>query len=322
MPGPPWGTARPCGAASPRMVPMATPIPALVATLLHASGGPPGGRFFTHWYLEPSVAVTVVGLVAAYVAWTGPLNRRRPGAEARPVSSGQRAMFLGGCLALLVALGPPLDDWSGYYLLSAHMVQHLILTMLVPPLLLLGTPPWVLAPLLRRPVTARLGFLLTRPVVGFALAGVAYAVWHLPPLYVAALREEPVHILEHQVFLLTGLLAWWPLCGSLPAWPRLSAPLQCLYLALTTIPGGIVGAVITLADPGLYPPYGDVQERPFGLGVATDQQIAGLIMWVGANTIYLLLISVVFLRWASREESADRAAPRAVPAPTRPAAGA
>jgi len=307
--------------------------PLLFATFfppLHASGGPPGGRFYTHWYLQPSVALMVFGLATAYVAWTGPLNRRRPGAEDRPVTGRQVAAFLGGCLALLVALGPPMDDWSGYYLLSAHMVQHLMLTMLVPPLLLLGTPGWVLAPLLRVRVVERLGYYLTRPLVGFVLAGLAYALWHLPPLYVAALRSEPVHVVEHQVFLLTGLLAWWPLCGNLAAWPRLSPPLQCLYLFLTTIPGGIVGAIITMADPGLYPPYGDVQERPFGLDIATDQQIAGLIMWVGANTVYLVLITVIFLRWASREEAADRAAtlataPRPAPAvssPPSPAAGA
>lgn len=308
------------GASTPPM-PMASLLSRL--PLAHSTGQPPTGRFFTHWYLEPTVALLCFGLAGAYVAWVGPLNRRRPGAEGRPVTGGQVASFLGGCFALLVALGPPLDDWSGYFLLSAHMVQHLILTMLVPPLLLLGTPAWLLAPLLRYRLVARLGYTLTRPALGFVLAALTYALWHTPPLYVAALRQESVHVLEHQAFLLTGLLAWWPLCGSLPAWPKLSPPVQCLYLFVSTIPSGIVGAVITLADPGLYPPYGDVSRRPFGLDLATDQQIAGLIMWVGANTINLVLITFIFLRWAAKEEAADREpAPRpVVPAPPRSAAG-
>ena len=83
--------------------------------------------------------------------------------------------------------------------------------------------------------------------------------------------------------------------------PKPAPPLQCLYLFATTLPGGVVGSVITMADPPLYEQYG-IATRMWGLGVQTDQEIAGLMMWVGENTIYLILITIIFLRWANAEE--------------------
>jgi putative membrane protein len=172
-------------------------------------------------------------------------------------------------------------------------------------LLLLGLPAWLLEPLTRRPSVNRIGYLLTRAPVALVLPGLAFALWHVPSLYEAALDHELVHALEHQVFLLTGLLAWWPLVGPLPAWPRLSPPLQCLYLFGWTIPGGVVGSIITMGTPPLYPSYAEAP-RMWGIGVATDQEIAGLLMWVGTNTVYLLLITIIFFRWASAEEAKER----------------
>jgi cytochrome c oxidase assembly factor CtaG len=90
----------------------------------------------------------------------------------------------------------------------------------------------------------------------------------------------------------------------LPAWPRLSQPLRCLYLFLQTIPGGIIGAFVTLAAPGVYGFYDNVP-RLWGIDLATDQQFAGLMMWVGAGLVYLLWITIIFFQWASREEAKD-----------------
>ena len=296
---------------------MVSSLLALSFPILHAGEADPTGWLHRDWSVQPTVVVGLFGLVVAYLAWTGPLNRRRPGAEDRPVTGGQTATFLAGAAVLLVALGPPLDDWADHYLLSAHMVQHLLLTVVVPPLLLLGTPGWVLEPLLRWRAVARVGYVLTRPIVALAVPGLVFALWHVPVLYEAALRREPVHILEHQVFLVMGLLAWWPVVGPLPAWPRLSPPQQCLYLIAQTIPGGIVGSIITLAEPGLYAPY-DTARRIFGLGLATDQELAGLLMWVGSSAAYFGLVTVIFFRWAANEEAKDRATSRQPSAVGRP----
>jgi cytochrome c oxidase assembly factor CtaG len=278
--------------------------------VLHGSGGDPTGFLNSDWRPEPTVVLGIVALIAAYVAWTGPLNRRRPDAAQRPVRAGQQAAFIAGSLALLIVLAPPLDDWADHYLLSAHMFQHLAMLFLVAPFWLVGLPAWVFDPLLQQPIVAKAGALLTRPIASFAIANAIVTIWHLPGPYDAALRHEPVHILQHGAFLVAALFAWWPVLSPLPAWPRLSLPLQCLYLFLTSIPGGIIGAFVTLAAPGVYNFYETVP-RIWGIDLATDQELAGLMMWVGAGLIYLLWITVLFFRWAAREEANEGVRPQA-----------
>jgi cytochrome c oxidase assembly factor CtaG len=279
-------------------------MPHLLIPVLHGAGGYPTGALHSDWRPDPTVVLGVIALIAAYVAWTGPLNRRRSDAAERPVSTGQRAAFIVGSLAFLLALAPPLDDWADHYLLSAHMFQHLVLLFVVAPLWLIGTPAWLLEPVLRKPLLARAGYLLTRPVAAFVIANLIVTVWHLPGPYDAALRHEPLHIVQHISFLGAALLAWWPVLGPLPEWPRLAQPLQCLYLFLETIPGGIIGAFVTLAAPGVYRFYDDVP-RIWGIDLAMDQELAGLMMWVGAGLIYLLWITVIFFQWASRENAKE-----------------
>ncbi|MDQ3412732.1 MAG: cytochrome c oxidase assembly protein [Chloroflexota bacterium] len=293
-----------------------------IASLTYRAGLPPmhgdpwllSGPFWTTWIFDASVVVGVLALAAWYIWAVGPLNRNSPGAEQRPISTGQRISFLAGCVALAVAWGPPLEDWAGL-LLTAHMAQHVILTLVVPPLLIYGTPGWLLRPLLRWRGVERAGYVLTRPVVALVLSGFTFIIWHVPDLYNLALVNEPVHILQHVTYLATSLLLWWPILGNLPEWPRLHPLPMCLYLFAQTLPGGIVGAFITMADPPLYGYYATVP-RAWGIDLARDQQAAGLMMWLGVNTFYFLLITIVFLSWATREEAKDREqsfpAPKAV----------
>ena len=264
--------------------------------LLHAGGVDPTGWLWSDWNIEPTVAIGLLALVAGYLF----LARSLP-------FSPQKASFVAGTVVLFVALGPPLDDWSDHYLLLAHMVQHLLLIMLAAPLLLYGTPAWVLEPLTRNRITNAIGYWLTRPVIAYTVANAIFVLWHVPMFYEMALRSQPVHVFEHATMLGTALLAWWPTLGPLPQWPRLALPLHSLYYFAMTLPGTAVGAFITFADPGLYAPY-DTAQRIFGIDLATDQQAAGLLMWVALGTIYLLLITFSFFRWVSREEAADREA--------------
>lgn len=287
--------------------------------LLH-SGVPPTGWLHSDWSPEPTVVLSAFALAALYVVWTGPLNRRRPGSEERPVTTRQTTYFLVGCLTYLIALSPPLDDWSDFYLLTAHMLQHMIIIFVVAPLILAGLPGWVLQPLANNRFTNKIGWALTRPVVAGVLSTAMIVFWHVPQTYDAALRHEPIHILQHGFFLIAGLLAWWPVLGSLPAWPRIeSPPVRAVYLFAYSLPAGLLGAFITLAQPGFYPFYDNVQ-RIFGIDLETDQQLAGLLMWVGGSAIYGIWITVLFLTWASREESADRegSAPQSVSIPAEP----
>lgn len=273
---------------------------------MHVGGPEPTGFLYSHWILDPKIAIFIIALTAAYLFVVGPLNRRRPGTENRPVSQSQIRWFMVGQLALFISLGPPLDDWAYYWFSSAHMVQHLILMFVVIPAWIKGTPPWVFDPIIK---SRRGRFLLTwvpRAVPGFLLASLIIALWHVPVFYNATLTNEFVHALQHLFFLVAGFAFFWPLMSTVKESPQLSPPMKSLYLFAQTIPSGIVGATIVYAAPPLYPHYANAITRPWGLSVADDQVLGGLIMWVGMNTVFLLMLSIIFLRWAGDEDRKER----------------
>ncbi|MGB3328396.1 MAG: cytochrome c oxidase assembly protein [Thermomicrobiales bacterium] len=273
--------------------------------LLHG-GTPPTSGLYTHWVLEPSTGLYLFAVTAIYLLWVGPLNRRRPGFEQRPVQASEIRFFLLGSLSALVALGPPIDDWAGFFFVSAHMAQHLILMFVTAPLWLLGIPAWVYRPILDHRVAGWIFRKMFSFVPAFFISAMLMVIWHMPVLYDAAVRNNVIHAIQHQGFLLSGIFMFWPLLSKVPEVPQLSAPMKCLYIFLLTLPSGIVGAFITYAGPGLYSAYDDIGWKPWGVGVKSDQELAGLMMWVGMNAILLLMITSIFLRWANRQERADR----------------
>ncbi|HQY31477.1 MAG TPA: cytochrome c oxidase assembly protein, partial [Thermomicrobiales bacterium] len=244
-------------------------------------------------------------LIAAYFIFTGSRNRTPDGKQINPVSNGQRFAFVAGALTILFALNPPLDDWSGHFLLLAHMSQHMLLIMVAMPLLLIGTPSWLISRLIAVGPIARIGYYLTRPVAAFLISNLIIVLWHMPFGYDAALRHEPIHIAEHMTFLVAAFFLWWPILGRNPEWPSLEPLPACLYLFLQAIPGSMVGAFLTFAGAGVYAVYPQAP-RIWGISLATDQQLAGLQMWVLNGMIFLGWITIIFLRWAADEERRDQ----------------
>src|SRR5436309_13044188 len=247
------------------------------------------------------VLLGVVLLAAAYT-WAAVASRR-------PAPLGPPLAFFAGCAALLAALNGPLHDLSDYYLFSAHMVQHLVLTLVVAPLLLAGTPGWMLdrllAPLLRRPL-GRGAVRLTRPVPALALYAAALIAWHLPGPYTTALEIHGWHIVEHLVMLATAVLAWWPVASASTLAPRLHYGAQILYLFAFGMPMTVVAAMITGAEQVFYPFYA-AAPRLWDLTPLADQRLGGVIMWVPAALIPLAAFTVVFFRWVAAEADEDAA---------------
>src|SRR4051812_31739915 len=129
------------------------------------------------WSFHPSVLLGTGLLGALYFYGIGPLRRRHSwGPPAKPA---QIISFVAALVVLVLSLNGPIHDLSDYYLFSVHMVQHLVLTLLFPPLLIMGTPAWLLRPLVRRPSVLAVGRLLTRPWFAALLFSVSIAVWHL-----------------------------------------------------------------------------------------------------------------------------------------------
>lgn len=258
---------------------MTPPLPAVSWTSIHAE------------------VILGVGLVAALYAWGWWAHGDRP-------RVGVVLRFGLGLLALLAALNGPLHDLSDWYLFSAHMVQHLILTLVVPPLLLTGTPTWMadalLRPLLARRASAAVVRTLTRPLPAFAAYAVALIGWHLPAPYNAALEIHGWHVVEHLVLLATATLGWWPILSPSALAPSLPYAAQLLYLFVFGMPMTVVAAMVTAAETVLYPFY-EAAPRITDLTALADQRLGGVIMWVPSGLIPLIAFTAVFFRWAAAE---------------------
>jgi putative membrane protein len=260
-------------------------------------------RAFSELDLHPSVVVGTALFALVYALGVGPLRRRY--ALGPPATKAQIAWFGGSCLLLLVALDGPLHHLSDYYLLCAHMLQHMLLALIYAPMLLAGIPGWLLSPILRGPGLLRLGRLLTNPLVAYLLFTATLIGWHLPPAYELALRDHNWHIVQHLMFLVSAVLLWWPVLGPARELPRLSYLWQIGYLFVLQIPMFSLGALMALAEYPLYPFYSLAPRVVPGLDWLTDQQYAGLLMWLPGHLVLWLPMGILFFRWfASQRDDA------------------
>lgn len=239
-----------------------------------------------------SVAAGAAVLGGWLAAWRA--RGERPGA-------GRTLAFLGGLLAGGAAVNGPLHDLAERGLFSAHMAQHLLLVLVMPPLLLVGTPTWMMDRLLGvlhawRPLRGLTGT-ITRPVPALALFTATLIAWHLPALFNRALASHAWHAAEHAFLVAAAVLAWWPVLGPSRLFPPLHYGTQILYLFVFGMPMTVVAAMITGAEQVLY---------AGGAEGLADQRLGGVLMWVPAGLVPLAAFTVVFFRWAAAE--ADEAA--------------
>ncbi|MGB7436909.1 MAG: cytochrome c oxidase assembly protein [Candidatus Acidiferrum sp.] len=214
------------------------------------------------------------------------------------------AAFLAGMFFLWFAIGSPLSAFDESSL-TIHMVQHILLMLVVPPLVLVGSPAlpflhglpqwFVRVPLgafLRYQPIRLLGRVLVHPLVCWISAAVALIAWHVPSAFELALRSDYWHEVEHICFLSTSILFWWPVVQPFPfeaRWSRWSLP---VYLFLGMIPSSALGAFLVFCDRVLYPSY-NKEPRLFGMTALTDQIIAGSLMWVFGMLV--CIIPAVFI---------------------------
>jgi putative membrane protein len=253
------------------------------------------------WSIHPS---TVIGLAALAAIYLWRTSRARP---EETVSGARQLSFFAALFVIFASLNGPLHDLSDDYLFSAHMVQHLLLTLAMPPLLIAGIPGWMLRPLLRNRALGAIARRVTRPLACFAIFNVVMAAWHIPELYNLAMVNHNIHIIEHLMFMAAAVLMWWPLMSPLPELPRLAYPGQMLYSFLMSFPMSIIAVYITMADRVLYPAYASAP-RISPLSPMDDQMLGGLIMWIPGGLIFALIMTVVFFKWAARGEDSTAGA--------------
>jgi putative membrane protein len=251
------------------------------------------------WSIHPSTAIGIAALGASYI-WAARRLRQEP-------TMAQKIWFFSGLFVMFASLNGPVHDLSDDYLFSAHMIQHLLLTLAMPPLLLAGVPGWMLRPLLTRRGVAPVARFLTRAPIAFVIFNLVIAVWHLPPFYNAAMANHNLHILEHLMFMAAAVLMWWPLLSQLPEFPRLAYPGQMLYSFLMSIPMSIVAIYIAMSDHVLYPAY-SAAPRILPISPLEDQLLGALIMWIPGGIIFYIIMTVVFFKWNARGEDSTAGA--------------
>lgn len=257
------------------------------------------------WPFEPSVLVGVAALTAAYLGAVTRWRARFPGSA--PVPRGRVAAFLLAMATILLALQTPIAPLSDDYSFAIHMIEHLLLTLAMPPLALLGLPGWLLRPLLAgRPAVLAVARALTNPFVAFGLFNALFVAYHTPAFYDFTLAAPPLHAGAHGVFMVTALLTWWPVLSPLPEVPPLAPPLQLLYLFAQTLPSQALGASFAFAGAAIYRRYAEAPRVWAGVSPLVDQQLGGLIMWVLGGTFFLGAFAAVFLRWATSAETRGR----------------
>jgi putative membrane protein len=255
------------------------------------------------FHLHPDVLALIGGLGLAY-ALAARRHAGRPGGEPLPR---RRAVLFGlGLAALLVGATWPVHDLAERALFSVHMVQHMLFTLVAPPLLVAGTPPWMLRALLRSRAVRAVWAFLTRPVPATAVFNGVLLFTHWPAVVEASVRSEPLHLGLHALILGSGLVMWWPVMSPLPELPALSPPGQMLYLFVQSIAPTIPASFLTFGRGPLYPIYATFP-RVWGIDALTDQTIAGLTMKLGGGAILWAVITAVFFRWfrEEREEGWD-----------------
>jgi len=247
------------------------------------------------WPLDPSVYAGLAGLFLGH-AW---LARRVDDAQAK------HSFYFGlGLLTLWVALETPIDTISDHYLDSVHMLQHVMLGFVAPPLMLLGLSPKMAGQVARVPFVRG----VTEPVPAQVAAAAVMIGWHLPALYDATLHSESLHVVEHLTFIAAGLVMYWPMLEATSAqarW-RLSPALKLVYMLAATLPQDGVALVLLFSRVPFYEFYVHVPRLVDSLTPIIDQTLAGAVLMVLGKASLSVAALSVFFRWFGGEHADDR----------------
>ncbi len=269
------------------------------------------GADFWRWQPHPEVWVLVGGVAALAVYALRVVGPKVVPAGQAVVTRAQIAWFVLGLGLLWLASDWPMHDVGEEYLFSVHMTQHMLLTYVVPPVMLLATPEWLARLVLGRGLAKRVFYFLARPVPAALLFNGFLLFTHAPFVVNASVENAVVHYLVHTVLVATSFLLWMPVVGPLPEL-RISYPAQMLYLFVTSIIPTVPAGWLTFAGGAIYTAY-DVPDRMFGLTITDDQQMAGVIMKLVGGGYLWLVITIRFFQWAEKFSDTDKAVDQAGP---------
>ena len=280
-------------------------VPGPAAAHGEAPGAPTWPGILLQWRFEPLIVLGLVLALAAWLVLARRVARRHP---LRPHPRWQSAAFIGALAVVVVALTSPIEAYEGQ-LFSVHMLQHMLLQLVAAPLLLLGAPVtlalraaspsvrrWLLAVLHSRAVAV-----VSFPLLAWVLFAAVNWGWHFSDLYDQALENPWLHDLQHSTFLAAGLLFWWPIVGADPSRWRLPHPVRLFYLFLAMPQNSFLGVALMGAPAVLYPHY-LTNDRSWGPSPLVDQNVGGMLMWVGGDVVFLLAMGLIVAAWVRFED--------------------
>jgi putative membrane protein len=209
-----------------------------------------------------------------------------------------------GLAALWLVSGWPVHDVGETSLFTVHMVEHMFIGLVIPPLLLMGTPRWLADRTLGRTGVARILRPLCRPVPAFCIFNATFIIIHWPDLVTLMLTNGLAHFLVHLWLFTAAMIMWMPVLSPTAAIPKLSRPGQMGYLFAQSLLPTIPASFITFSTVPIYTVYGDAAEA-FGLSALSDQTIAGIVMKLGGGLLIWITIAVIWRRWTKEEKEWD-----------------
>jgi putative membrane protein len=254
-----------------------------------------------HWHNEPLLLLSLLTAGWVYALGTGPL-RGRVAPLGTPYPAGRAVAFYAGLIITYLAVGSPLDQFGEDYLFSVHMVQHLILVYVSPPLLLWGLPWWLVDAALARPWVKMFARPFLHPAVCCMSFILVFALWHLPELYESALRSRPIHILEHATIFFTALQMWWVFMGPSKVFPPCNYPVRILCAFLLTVAHMPILGLLTFSDNPLYRTYELAPRIIPGLDAKQDQVLGGSVMELVAAGVSVGLLGWSMWGWMVDDE--------------------
>ena len=255
---------------------------------------------FFRWQPHPEIWVLVLGLAGLYAYALRSIGPRAVPAGQPVATAAQKRWFALGIVLLWIAADWPMHDVGEQYLYSVHMFQHMMLTFFIPPVMLLATPEWLARLVVGHGTVGRWFLKLARPVPGAVIFNAVQLLTHWSVVVNTSVENGLVHYGLHTVVVVTAFAVWMPVVSPLPEL-RTTVPAQCVHLFLISIVPTVPAAWLALAEGVLYDAY-DKPARLWGVSVASDQQVAGLIMKLGGSLFLWGLIIVLFFRWTGKQD--------------------
>lgn len=252
------------------------------------------------WHPHPDAWLLLVVLGGGYAWAVKRIGPSKVHPIERAVTRNQVLAFAAGLLTIWVASDWPVHDVSEGYLYSVHMVQHLLLSLVAPPLLLVGTPDWLLRWVLGRRGIAIARF-VTRPLIALVLFNAVIVITHIPAVVTLSATSEPFHFGAHVVLVGAAFCMWSPVVNPLIDLPKLNYPARMFYLFLQSLVPTVPASFLTFGETVLYRVYADGPGL-WGISALTDQRVAGLLMKIAGGFVLWSVIAWYFFKWFATEQ--------------------